>query len=176
MEHIQTIAAIPFLQRPPLELLDLTHDRAELDPDYTGFGYSRFAEVWLEGQGGTREPVRDALVLALHCTDVPGAALAHDVELEFFVDEVAKDYSVRVLLSQFLAEWLPRVRGDATTVVLALCNRQRATLPAPASLGDGRLVYALGNVDAWLDVDKGTITLSADTWRHATRAERETQP
>jgi hypothetical protein len=176
VEPIQSIAAIPFLRRPALELRNRHVDRPAPDPDYTGFGYARVDEVWLEGADGELEPVRDALVLALHCTDEGGEALAHDVELEFFVDEVAADYSVTVLLSAFLAEWLPRVRGDASTVVLALCNRQRATLATPESLDDGRLVYALGDVESWLDVGSDKITLRADRWRDANRVERETRP
>ncbi len=166
MEPIRAIAEIPFRRREPLELLNLQIDRDEPDPDYTGFGYSRVPLIRLEAADGTPPlVVRDALLIALHCTEI-GPALPDDVELEFFVDEVEKDYSVTTPLSAFLASWLPKIRGDEQAVVLALCNRHRAAIPRPAALGATPFYFAEGDVDSWLDPE-GALRLVADAWRRA---------
>lgn len=144
-----------------MQLLNLHVHRDAPDPDYTGFGHCR-ADVTLESADGSRQHVRDALVLALHCTE--GTALPDDVELEFFVPEGGPDYSVTVLLSTFLATWLPRVCRDARAVVLALCNPGRAVIRRPAGLGRVPLFYAAGDVETWFD---DGIRLVADSWTSA---------
>lgn len=166
MQPIRSIAELPFRQHDPLELLNLTTPRDTPVLDDTRFGWCHLAELWLDDGAGEPRLVRDALVLALHAAEEP-EALADDVELEFFVEEVAKDYSVTVLLSKFLAVWLPRVAGRGErAIVLAMCNPHRAVLPRPPAAGATPVHYALGDVDSWLDVVDGRrhVRLAADTF------------
>lgn len=169
------IAELPVRERPVLELLGFSGDRAELDRDYAGYGWARVPRVWLADGGGSLDeraararPVDDALVLALHSPD-DGEPLAGDIELELELPAGtplpagSPVPAVSVLLSRFLEIWLPRL-PDAATVVLALCNPHRAIL-RPA----GRpLRYALGDVEAWLDDrdrDRAPrVMLVAETW------------
>ena len=100
------------------------------------------------------------------CAD-PGEARGSDIELEFFLDEIAPGLSVSAPLSRFLSVWLPTVlHGDERAVVLALCNPHRADVPKPAALeGAGvPMYYALGEVESWYD---GGVTLRAEAWRVA---------
>ena len=120
----RALADLPFARRPPLELLGLTEDRAEIDTDYAGFGWTRVERLWLDD----------------------GAALADDVELEFELGEVR----AIAPLSAFLARWLPRL-PTTSSVVLALCNPHHARLPAPAAAAGRPVWYGRGPVDSWLD-------------------------
>lgn len=164
MQPIRSIAEIPFHEQPPLELLSLTSRRDSPLLDDTRFGWARVDELWLEDERGAFV-VPDALVLAVHAAEEP-RALAGDVDLEFFVEEVAKDYSVTVLLSKFLDVWLPRVGAGAEHIVLAMCNPHGATLRQPAAAGATPVLYATGDVDSYL-VDDRRVTLKAAAWRAA---------
>lgn len=166
MRPIRTLAEIPFRSREPLDLLNLRVDRDEPDQDYTGFGHCRVDEVWIEDSSGICAAVRGALILGLHSSDL-GAPRPDDVELEFFVDEVAAGYSVTALLSAFLAARLPELRGDERAIVLAMCNPHRATIPRPAGVGSTPVHYPLGDVESWLDPDGPRLRLRADAWRLA---------
>lgn len=166
MEPIRTLAQIPFRHREPLELLNLREERAAPQDDYTGFGHARVGLVWLEDAAGAQVPVGDALLLALHSCDL-GAPRPEDVELEFFLDEVAPGYSVRALLSAFLAARLPALRGPERAIVLALCNPHRAAIPRPPAAGATPVHYALGDVESWLDPAGPDLRLRADAWRIA---------
>jgi hypothetical protein len=154
-----SIGDLPFRAGDPVEVLRL--DR--FDPDYGGTGYCHLDRVWLESRGGG-EPARvaNALVLALHSPEEP-EALDDDIELEFY------DQGVTVLLSKFLAGWLPRIAGGEHAVVLALCNPRAATVAAPAAAAGVPVWYALGDVESWLDEDEGgrRVRLVADAWRLA---------
>jgi hypothetical protein len=130
------ILELPFRERDVRELLNLDVEREAPDHDYAGYGWARVDEVWLDDQ-----PVRDALLLALHSAD-DGEALADDIELEF---ELPGSAPVSVLLSTFLDKWLPQL-PRASTTVLALCNPHRAALRGP-------FTYAMGDVESWLDHD-----------------------
>jgi hypothetical protein len=166
VQPIRAIADLPFRERPARELLNLTVHRAAPDPDYTGFGHCR-ADVSLEAKDGAVIHVREALVLALHCTDAALALGSSDLELEFFVDEVAAGYSVTTPLPAFLAVWLPRLcrPGGEQAVVLALCNPGRAVVRRPPGLDAATpLFYGLGDVETWFDAG---IILTADGWATA---------
>lgn len=170
MEPIQSILDIPFHERDLGDLLNLDEHRDAPQFDYYHYGHARTDVIHLEERDG-REPlpvVRDALVLALHSADDP-EPLDRDVELEFFVDEVADDYSVTVLLSDFLDKWLPRICADERAVVLVLCNPHGAEIARPAILRGTPLYYAVGDVESWLDMADGRpfIRLIADAWRTA---------
>jgi hypothetical protein len=169
LQPIRSIADLPFRPKDPLELLNLHVERATPVLDDIGFGWSRVGELWLDDGAAEPRPLRDALVFALHAAEEP-EPLADDVELEFFIEEVAKDYSVTVLLSKFLDVWLPRVTGAGERhIVLAMCNPHRALLPRPPRAGATPVHHALGDVDSWLDVVDGRrhVRLAADTWRIA---------
>ena len=158
---IATIADLPFRERPVLELLNLVHDRAEPDADYSGYGWARTSRVWLVEPGVRPRPIDDALLLALHGAD-DGEALADDVELYFELPEQAP---VTVLASTFFDRWLPRLPADASAIVLALCNPHRASLPQPRRT---RLPvhFAHGEVESWIAREDGRIELRAPSWRH----------
>jgi hypothetical protein len=170
MEPIRSILDIPFAEHDLVELLNLHEDRDVPDFDYSRFGHARADVLFLEERGGLEPlpPVRDALLLALHSTEEP-ELLDRDIELEFFVEEVARDYSVTVLLSAFLEKWLPLVSRDERAVVLALCNPHGAAIARPAILRGTPLYYAVGDVESWLDTEDGRplIRLMADAWRLA---------
>jgi hypothetical protein len=154
---VSTIAELPFAERPVLELLHLEdEDRREPDPDYAGFGWARVPRVELAGAGGG--VVEHALLLALHSAD-DGEARSDDVELEFVLP-APSDGSVTVLLSAFLARWLPRLGGDQRAIVLVMCNPHRATLRVTAPVP---VHYGLGDVESWLA--DGALRLTADAWR-----------
>ena len=173
MQPLRSIAEIPFRRRPALELLHLAVDRDLPDPDYTGFGHARIASIALDDAAGGCRVVGDALLLALHSCDL-AAPRPDDVELEFFLDEVARGYSVTALLSTFLAARLPDLRG-APAIVLAMCNPHRAVLPRPHAAGAAPVWYALGDVESWLDADAlggaPSVRLRAPAWRVAGAAE-----
>lgn len=158
-----TIGELPFRERPVRELLNLVGERDAPDPDYAGHGWARVPRVWLGGaarDAGAGQFVADAVVLALHCPD-DAEPLTDDVELEL---ELPDGSSVLVLLSRFLAAWLPKL-PRASAVVLALCNPQRATLRPPAT-ATAPIHYARGDVTSWLDRDRGDrIELLAESWR-----------
>jgi hypothetical protein len=157
-----TIAELPFHERPVLELLNLVGERDAPDPGYAGYGWARVPGVWLGDGADDREAGRfiaDALVLALHSAD-DAEPLADDIELEF---DLPDGSSVLVLLSQFLARWLPKL-PRASAIVLALCNPQHSTPRAPAG-ATAPIHYALGDVTSWLDRDRGDrIELIAGSW------------
>lgn len=161
MNPIRSIAELPFHARNALELLHLDVAREGLDLEYTGYGWARVDKIWLETRSGSARAVDDVLLLALHSTEDP-SPLERDIELEFFVDAVGKDYSVTVRLSDFLARWLPRLRGDEKAIVLALCNPRRARLGAPAAAADIPVYYGHGDVDSWRQ--RSELSLVADTW------------
>ena len=167
MQPITSIADLPFREWDQLALLNLSEHRDTPDDDYYEYGYSRFEKVCLL-ERNSPEPlplVYDALLLALHSAD-EGEELADDVELEFFVEEVADDYSVTVLLSDFLSRWLPRVSGSERAIVLAMCNPYRATVSRPAIAANTPVYYALGDVESWVEFEgnRPFMWLTADRW------------
>lgn len=174
MEPIQSIAEIPFHPRDPVDLLGLVAGRDEIDRTYYGYGYGRIESLCLHSSDQL-DPVivRDALILALHSAD-EGEVLSDDIELEFFIDEVElpdpdEDYSVMVLLSDFLDKWLPRIAGGERTIVLAACNPHHATIARPAIAVRTPVYYAIGDVVATMeDIDgRRIIDLSAENWHLA---------
>ena len=110
MVPIPSIAELPFQEQDHLSLLNLEEQRAAPVLDDTRFGWCRIGELWLDDGMGEPRQVRDALVLALHAAEEP-EEIRDDVELEFFLPDVAPDFSVTVLLSRFLEVWLPRIAG-----------------------------------------------------------------
>ncbi|WP_437569989.1 hypothetical protein [Sorangium sp. So ce542] len=170
MQPLRSISELPFRCRPALELLNLEQHRDAPDVESTQFGWCRVEALWLDGRAD-REPLRvtDALVVAVHAAEDP-EELADDVELEFFVEEVAKDYSVTVLLSAFLERWLPAAYSGERAVVLAMCNPHAARIRRPEAAGRVPVYYAHGDVDAWLDTDadgRRHLRLEAEAWRMA---------
>ena len=158
---VNSIAELPFRQRPLLELLNLVGDRAAPDPDYAGYGWARAARVWLVEPGALPRAVDDALVLALHCPD-DGEQLEGDIELYF---ELPAEPPVTVLASDFFARWLPRLPADASAIVLALCNPQNASLRRPEA-ARAPLHFAHGEVESWQARDgSDRIELRAAHWR-----------
>jgi hypothetical protein len=154
-----TIGELPFHERPVRELLNLVGERDAPDPGYAGHGWARVPRVWLGGDAGTGQSVADALVLALHSPD-DAEPLTDDVELEL---ELPDGSSVLVLLSRFLAAWLPKL-PRAPAIVLALCNPLRATVRPPAN-ATAPIHYARGDVTSWLDRDRGDrVELLAESW------------
>jgi hypothetical protein len=170
MQPLRSISELPFKAWPPLALLNLEQHRDAPDLESTQFGFCRVGVIRLHGraQGAPRE-VRDALVVAVHAAD-EAERLADDVELEFFVEEVAKDYSVTVLLSAFLERWLPVAFTGEQAIVLAMCNPHAARVRRPKAAGRAPVYYADGDVDSWLDTDGGGrqhIRLEAERWHLA---------
>ncbi|MBA3461913.1 MAG: hypothetical protein H0T46_18275 [Deltaproteobacteria bacterium] len=153
---VRSVAELPFLERPVLELLNLVEERELPDHDYAGFGWARVDSLWL-AVGDAEQPIVDALVLALHSAD-DGEPIADDVELEFELP----DGSVGVLASTFLDRWLP-VLPRTKSVVLALCNAHRAELRRPAG-ATTPIHYGLGDVESWREGAE-RIILTADAWR-----------
>lgn len=171
MQPIKSIAELPFFERDALSLLNFREgDDGEIDDDYYAFGFSRVEAISLEEDSAT-EPlpmVRDALLVCLHSADEP-EYLTDDIELEFFVEEVADDYSVTVLLSDFLARWLPRIGGAERAIVLVLCNPHNAVLQAPQGAHGTPVYYPMGDVESWFDQEgfRPFIRLYADKWQIA---------
>ncbi|KYF75580.1 hypothetical protein BE11_44420 [Sorangium cellulosum] len=170
MQPLRSISELPFHGRPALELLNLEQHREAPDLESTQFGWCRVDELWLDGRAD-RAPTRvtDALVVAVHAAD-EAEVLPDDVELEFFVEEVAKDYSVTVLLSAFLDRWLPAASGGERAIVLAMCNPHAARVRQPKAAGRTPVYYADGDVDSWLDTDgdgRQHIRLEAEAWHIA---------
>ena len=169
---VLTLAELPFGERAPWDLLGLDPQRSAVHEDHDTSGYCRLPAVLLEdGAGGVQE-VRDVLVLGLHSRD-DAEPLAGDVELEFVLREGDETYSAVALLSEFLRARLAGLVGDASAVVLALCNPQDAELPRPEGLGDRPIYYAHGDVTAWMQRQPGArgwspdaveITLEAQRW------------
>ena len=157
---IESIADLPFRERPLLEILDLASDRAELNDDHAGYGWARACRVWLVGAGAEPRAVDDALVLALHCPD-DGERLANDVELYF---ELPEQPPVTVLASKFFERWLPRLPREASAIVIALCNPHCAVLPRPEQTSRP-LYFACGDVESWMACDGDRIELRAPNWR-----------
>lgn len=156
-----TIAELPFRERPALELLALDGEREAPQHDYAGYGWARLPRVWIgtdaDLDGG--EVITDALVLALHSPD-DSPPRTDDIELEL---ELPDGSSVLVLLSAFLATWLPRL-PRTSAIVLALCNPHRAVPTVPADLGVP-VHYPLGDVTSWIDRGRGDrVELVADSW------------
>jgi hypothetical protein len=162
---ISAILDLPFHQRPPLELLGIG-ERATIDLEYTGFGWTEVDAIWLEDATGARALVERPLVLALHAAD-DGPAIADDILLELDIP----GQPVTVMLSAFLARWWPRLPRRRATV-LAVCNPHRARLAAPGSLH-----YGVGAVDSWLDsdADGDHLRLVAEAW-HRTVSEEPAAP
>lgn len=167
---IRSAADLPFPVRDPFELLGFRPGRALPDLDYAGFGHARVPAIELVGdEEGTRTRVLAPQVLALHSAD-DGAALADDVELEFWVDPAT---AIAVPLSLFLRARAPAVIDGSAPVVLALCNPYRAALTRPPALAGPPIYYALGDVIAHLDAPEGAawdlesaeIRLHAPAWR-----------
>ncbi len=149
------IAALPFVERPALELLAL--DREGADPDFEGYGWAKVDRLWLATEHGWPRRLDDVLVIAIHAAD-DAAPLADDVELDFAVD----DRLVRVHATAFLRDWLPRL-PPARTIVLAMCNPHAASIAMPPGT-QASLFYGAGDVRAWLDPGH-KIRLTADAWR-----------
>jgi len=167
MAPIRRIADLPFREMPALELLNVDELREAPDPDYAGFGYARVDEIVLASAGEDTLTVRDALLVVVHADDEP-EPLLDDLELGF-EDARVPQGTVNVLLSDFLREWLPRIRGDERAIVLVACNPQRARLPRPAAAGAVPVFYAIGDVESWLvhDGRRQTLRLQAEDWRTA---------
>lgn len=188
---IQSVADIPFRERDPFDLLNLTahagagedeNEDEDRDPDldYAGFGYARVGELWLATHESPEPlPVRNALLLALH---TPDDARVHenDLLLEFWIDpetceDVDEDDSqtITVMLSRFLTVWLPRLSSDETALVLAVCNPHHTRLVRPTGLRSATISYPLGDVTSWCDAPTdflagpGALRLLADAWHTA---------
>jgi hypothetical protein len=172
MEHLQSISELPFRERPALELLNLEVHRDAPDLESTQFGWCRASSILLDSRAnGEVLEVTDALVVAVHAADEP-ERLPDDVELEFFVEEVAEDYSVTALLSAFLERWLPAALRGERAIVLAMCNPHRARIRQPEAAGRTPVYYGDGDLDSWLDTDEGGsrhLRLEADAWHVAER-------
>ncbi|MDX2094126.1 MAG: hypothetical protein SFX73_40220 [Kofleriaceae bacterium] len=155
------IAALPFHERPLLELLNLHIDRDAPAHDYAGYGWARAEHLWLATHEPAAPPVRvdDALVLALHTAD-DAEALDGDIDLEFEL-ELGPPAAVRASL--FLAQWLPRLPRDPQAIVLALCNPHDATLRLPSE-APAPLHYAAGDVFSWIDRETREVHLVGDRW------------
>lgn len=177
---IRSIADIPFRERDPFALLNLSPgahagaERAGPDLDYAGFGWARARELWLAAHDDPEpRPVREALLLGLH---TPDDAEAHegDLLLEFWLDadesEAGEDLAVHVKLSRFLEVWLPRISSDERAIVLAVCNPHHTRLVRPAAVRGAPIHYPLGDTTSWSEapVDfaagAGTLELLADAW------------
>lgn len=158
-----TIAELPFLERPAIELLALDVDRDEPDRDYAGHGWARLDRVTLVDGADRRRVVDDVLLIAVHSAD-DGEALGTDVELELELPD-HELRAVTVLASRFLEIWLPRLPRTAA-IVLVMCNPHRAVLAGPAQGWDVPVHYALGDVESWRDLDDPVtgIRLVAETW------------
>jgi hypothetical protein len=157
---MSSIAELPFVERPVIELLALDRDA---DPEFDGHGWAKVDRLWLAGDHGWPRRVDDALVIAAHAAD-DGASLADDIELDFVVDGALQ----RVRASAFLGTWIPRL-PDAAAIVLAMCNPHRAQLAGPPD-ATAMIHYAAGDVRAWLDPGRGRrgadrIRLTAEAWR-----------
>lgn len=172
MPPVGTLAELPFGERAAWDLLGLDPQRAEVDEDHETTGYCRLASLRLEDGAGGVEEVRDALVLGLHSRD-DAEALAGDIELEFVLRDGDETYSAVTLLSEFLAARLAGLVGEASAVVLALCNPQATELPRPPGLGARPFYYAHGDVTAWMQRRPGArgwtpdaveIILAAERW------------
>lgn len=172
MAQVNSLAALPFVERDPWELLGLVPNRREPDRDHDAAGYTRLPELTLEDAAGGRHIVRGALVLGLHSRD-DADPLGDDIELEFVLRDGDDTYSAVTRLSEFLRTRLAGLVGNAETVVLALCNPQSATVTRPPGLGDRPLYRADGDVTAWMQRRPGArgwtpgeveIILSADRW------------
>ena len=185
---IQSVADIPFRERDPFDLLNLTpggHAGADEDQgpdlDYAGFGYARVDELWLTIHDSPEPlpPVRDVLLLALH---TPDDASVHqdDLLLEFWIDpgtcedvDEEDSQTVTVMLSRFLTVWLPRVSSDERAIVLAVCNPHQTLLMRPTGLRSAPIYYPLGDVTSWCDEamdflsGPGALRLLADAWHTA---------
>lgn len=173
---IRSIADIPFRERDPFALLNLTPLTPGLrgdevgdegpDLDYAGFGYARVGELWLATHDDPEpRPVRHALLLALH---TPDDAEAHDGDLLLeFWPEGARDQPeggddddeddeddepvVQVMLSRFLDVWLPRISSDERAIVLAVCNPHHTLLSRSPSLRSVPMHYPLGDTTSWCE-------------------------
>jgi hypothetical protein len=156
-----TIAELPFVERPVRELLHLEVDRERPSRAFSGFGWARIDEIWLEAGERPARRVDDALVVALHTAD-DAERLADDLELELELP----DRAVTVLASAFLDRWLPRL-PHGSAIVLAVCNPHRAALQRPRAV-TVPVHYALGEVASWREAVAGEmherILLSADDW------------
>ena len=152
------IAELPFVERPAIKLLALDVDRDAPDQNYAGYGWARLDRVRLVDSRGGHEVVPDALLIAVHSAD-DGEPLADDVELEF---ELPAGEPVTVLVSKFLAVWLPKL-PRASAIVLVMCNPHRAKLASHAAVP---IHHALGDVESWRDLDDPStaIRLVAETW------------
>jgi hypothetical protein len=172
MPPVTTLAALPFPERDPWELLGLDPGRSEPDLDHDTSGYCRLPAVTLEDAAGGRQPLSGVLVLGLHSRD-DAEPLADDVELEFVLRDGAETYSAMTRLSEFLRLRLAGLVRDASTIVLALCNPQSATVARPPGVGDRPVYYADGDVTAWMQRRPGAhgwtpaeveIILAAERW------------
>jgi hypothetical protein len=152
---LSAIAALPFVERPALELLAL--DRDGPDPDFEGYGWAMLDGLWLTGAHGWPRRLDHVLVIAAHAAD-DGAALPDDVELDFAIDGALQ----RVSANAFLAAWLPRL-PRASSIVLAMCNPHRARLPRRPG-ATAILWYPVGDAVAWFDPGD-RIRLTAEAWR-----------
>jgi hypothetical protein len=175
---IRSIADIPFRERDPFALLNLTPGLFGAEPgapdegpdlDYAGFGYARVGEIWLATHEDP-EPraVRHALLLALHTPD-DAEAQAGDLLLEFWPeggidadsdaeqagdsedDGADEDLVVQVMLSRFLDVWLPRISIDERAIVLAVCNPHHTRLSRSPALRSVPIHYPLGDTTSWCE-------------------------
>lgn len=173
MPPVTTLAALPFPERDPWELLGLDPERSEPDADHELCGFCRLPAVTLEDAAGGRALVaNDVLVLGLHSRD-DAEPLADDIELELVLRDGEETYAAVTRLSVFLGQRLAGLVGDASAVVLALCNPQSATVARPPGLGERPIYYAEGDVTAWMQRRPGArgwtpgeveIILAAERW------------
>jgi hypothetical protein len=175
---IQSIVELPFRERDPFALLNLAPGapgdpgRASPDLDYAGYGYARVRELWLATHDDPGPlSVRDVLLLALH---TPDDADVHDGDLLLELEVGADDddgYAVHVMLSRFLAIWLPRISRDERAIVLAVCNPHHTRVVRPPGLRGVTMYHPLGDVTSWRDepadflAGPGALRLLADGWR-----------
>ena len=154
---ISSIDALPFRERPLLELLHLDEgsgDRHAPSRDYAGFGWAQVPRIYLDD--GSPRAVSNALVIAVHAAD-DAAPLPDDIDLAF---ELPGNDNARVLLSRFLSVWIPKL-PPAETIVLVACNPHRAKLRSTVSAATFH--YGLGDVASWLDPGQH-VRLTAETW------------
>ncbi len=173
MPPVTTLAALPFPERDPWELLGLDPGRSEPDLDHETSGYCRLPAVSIEDADGRRKTlVGGILLLGLHSRD-DAEPRTDDVELEFVLRDGDETYSAVTRLSEFLRLRLAGLVHGAGTVVLALCNPQGATVTRPPGLGERPLYYADGDVTAWMQRRPGAhgwtpgeveIILAAERW------------
>lgn len=173
---MDTLHDLAFGPVEPLRLLGLHPGDDQPGHEHTLYGWCRLPGLELAGEGQALW-VESPLVLALHSPDEDAIAVPRrggvpsDINLEFALDG---DRSAVALLSEFLRARAPAIVGDATAIVLALCNPRRARISRPPALAGRRIYYGTGDVVAWLQRREGAagwslgdeafVRLESDRW------------